>query len=199
MSKHLVNLQCAADTTYFALAERRVMEVGAYSYGNFHIHVWPSSEVLVIGRYCGIALGVEFILGGNHQSGWASTYPFSRFPPQWDDRPHRADVVSRGPVRVGHNVWISTNALILSGVTIGNGAIVGAGAVVTRDIPAYHMAAGNPARVVRPRFEPATIELLERIAWWDWPDECVRRHREALQSPDIGQLAAIAAAEGLLR
>ncbi len=74
-------------------------------------------------------------------------------------------------VRIGHDVWIGHGAILLPGVNVGNGAIVGAGSVVTKDVPAWHIVVGNPAKVLRPRFAcPGTAEALERIAWWDWND-----------------------------
>ncbi len=75
-------------------------------------------------------------------------------------------------VRIGHDVWIGTRAIVMGGVTIGNGAIIGAGAVVTKDVPSYAVVAGIPARVLRYRFEPEQIDMLEKIEWWnrdlDW-------------------------------
>lgn len=98
-------------------------------------------------------------------------------------------------VVIGHDVWIGHGAIILPGNTIGNGAIIGAGSVVTRDVPAYHITVGNPARVLRPRFEdPAIIERLESIAWWDWPEA---RIREALAHFQGSSEAFVAYAEQL--
>jgi len=74
---------------------------------------------------------------------------------------------------IGNDVWLGRNSLVLSGVTIGDGAVVAAGAVVTSDIPAYAIAGGVPAKVIRYRFTPEQIAALLRIRWWDWPDEAI--------------------------
>jgi len=74
-------------------------------------------------------------------------------------------------VNIGHDVWLGHNVVVMGGVTIGNGAVIGSGAIVTKDIPPYAIAVGNPARVIKYRFDPKTIEDLEKISWWDWSHE----------------------------
>ncbi|MHC5719417.1 MAG: CatB-related O-acetyltransferase, partial [Nostoc sp.] len=75
---------------------------------------------------------------------------------------------SKGVTIIGHDVWVGYGATILSGVKIGNGAVVGAQAVVTSDVPAYAIVVGNPAKIIRYRFEPKTVERLLELSWWDW-------------------------------
>lgn len=84
---------------------------------------------------------------------------------------------ARGPVVIGHNVWIGDSAIILTGVTIGDGAVIGAGAVVTRDVPDFGVAAGVPAKVMRRRFSDAICDQLKAIAWWHWDDARIARNR----------------------
>lgn len=74
-------------------------------------------------------------------------------------------------VTIGHDVWLGHNVTVMGGVTIGNGAVIGSGAIVTKDIPPYAIAVGNPAKVIRYRFDKEIIKKLEQIAWWDWSYE----------------------------
>lgn len=101
----------------------------------------------------------------------------------------------REPVRIGHGVWIGDSVYVGPGVQIGNGAVIGAGSVVTRDIPAYAIAVGNPARVMRWRYPEAIIAELENVEWWLWDDDRMRRHRDIfeldLTAIDPADLAAL--------
>jgi acetyltransferase-like isoleucine patch superfamily enzyme len=146
--------------------------VGAYTYGRPKVRFPESGSRLVIGRYGSIADGVEILLGGNHRTDWATTYPFPAMTGLW---PEAAAIpgsdVSRGDVRIGHDVWLGSQAMILSGVAIGHGAVVAARAVVTRDVPPYAVVAGNPARLVRMRFAPEQIAALVASRWWRLPRE----------------------------
>lgn len=85
--------------------------------------------------------------------------------------------LTRGETRIGNACWIGDSVIVLPGVTIGNGAVIGAGSVVTRDVPDYAIAAGNPARVLRRRFSEDKIALLQGLNWWDWPHDKLRRNR----------------------
>lgn len=86
---------------------------------------------------------------------------------------------------IGNDVWIGREAKILPGVKIGDGAIVGAYAVVAKDIPAYCVAVGNPARVVKKRFDDEMIALLEKAQWWNWPIEDITEFLPVLTMSDI--------------
>ena len=153
--------------------------VGEFSYiadSDFESHVthlydW-NGDKLIIGKFCQIAAGVEFVMNGaNHQMNAMSTFPFYTLeawnmePPAPDDLPHKGDTV------VGNDVWIGQNAVILPGVHIGDGAIIGANSVVGSDVAPYTIVAGNPARVLRKRFDDTLTDLLLRFRWWDKPVE----------------------------
>ncbi len=179
-----------------ALARAHGFSIGAYSYGRPKVRFPESGRRLTIGRYCSIADKVEILLGGDHRLDWASTYPFAAMRGLFPDARAPADFhASRGDVVIGHDVWLGSGCMILSGVTIGHGAVVAARAVVTRDVPAYAVVAGNPARVVRHRFDEATVAALVETAWWDRPHATVTRLVPLLQSGRIADLLAALRAE----
>ena len=125
-----------------------------------------------------------FILGGEHRSDWVTTYPFSAFPNEWQSAAKiPGHPASKGDIVIGNDVWIGNGALILSGVTVGHGAIIGARSVITKDIEPYAVYAGNPAKLIRYRFEQGVREELLRLAWWDWPHEKVVANMSKILSP----------------
>lgn len=143
---------------------------------------------LVIGRYCMIAKGVQFMMGAaNHRMSSISTYPFNVMGGVWRERstPHIDELPHHGDIVVGNDVWIGREAKILPGGKIGGGAIIGAYSVVAKDVPAYSVAVGNPATVKRKRFDDELIELLEELAWWNWNVEAVTEFLPFLTSPDV--------------
>lgn len=148
-----------------------------------------SQEGLRIGRFCQIAHGVRFITASaNHATAGISSFPFMVHDPatMTDAQPDRRDTV------IGHDVWLGYGALVLPGARIGNGAIVGAGAVVRGTVPDYAVVTGNPATVVRMRFDAAQVARLNALAWWDWPADLIARARPALEADDLDALAALA-------
>jgi hypothetical protein len=158
--------------------------MGDYSY------VVNDGEVAyaAIGKFCSIASHVR-LNPGNHPMWRASqahfTYRASAYwPEQEEDEAAFFDWRRSAPVALGHDVWIGHGAVVLPGRRVGTGAAVGAGAVVTRDVPPYAVAVGNPARVVRPRFAPPVAERLLALAWWDWDHERLR-----LALPDFRSLS----------
>jgi len=134
------------------------VEVGKYSYGPLNVRTREAeNEKLIIGSFVSIAEDVLFILGGNHNIETFSTYPFKVM-----FRGDKQEAWSKGPIIVEDDVWIGARSLILSGVTIGKGAIVAAGSVITKNVPPYSIVGGNPAKIIRYRFEDNIIkELLE--------------------------------------
>lgn len=168
------------------------VSVGRYTYGVTR-NIFVRASALApcsIGAFC--AIGPEVMIYGQaeHPLDSPSSYPFRSHYFMADAPP--AQPRTRGPVRIGNDVWIGSRAIILSGVSIGDGAVIGAGAVVTRDVPPYAVAAGNPARVVRLRFAPEIVTRLLQIRWWDWPDEKIRRYEPLL----YGDMAAFLNAAG---
>ncbi len=149
-------------------------------------------DKLVIGKFCAIAQGVRFIMNGaNHKLSGLSTYPFSIFRHGWETvMPKPGELPYKGDTVVGNDVWLGYQALIMPGVRIGNGAIIAAGSVVTSNVPAYAIVGGNPARVVKLRFDEATVAMLEEIAWWDWPVEKITRALPLITGGDAAALKA---------
>ncbi|GJE37903.1 acetyltransferase-like isoleucine patch superfamily enzyme [Methylobacterium persicinum] len=173
------------------LTKRYGFSIGRYSYGRPKVRFPESGRTLTIGRYCSIADRVEILLGGDHRLDWASTYPFAAMRGHFPDAQAPEDYhASRGDVVIGHDVWLGSGCMILSGVTVGHGAVVAARAVVTRDVPPYAVVAGNPARVVRRRFPPEVADALVAAAWWDLPQDEVSRLVPLLQSGEIDALLA---------
>lgn len=172
------------------LSERHGFAIGDHSYGRPKVRFAESGRKLTIGRYCSIADRVEILLGGNHRVDWASTFPFAAFPNAWPAAPALGGGYhgSRGDVVIGSDVWLGSGVVVLSGVTIGHGAVLGARAVVARDIAPYAIVGGNPAQLIRMRFDAETIEALLETAWWDLPDAAVAELAPLLQSDRLADL-----------
>jgi len=163
-------------------------EIGDWTYGSPTVRKWNDETRLKIGKFCSIARGVQILLGGEHHIHWITTYPFYVFFADKETafkQPH-----TKGDIVIGNDVWIGVNAVILSGVTIGDGAVIGAASVVTRDIPPYTIAAGNPAKPIRKRFEEPAIQALLAIRWWDWPVEQIKDAMPLLLSNNLDAFVA---------
>ena len=149
--------------------------VGDFTYiadSEFESHVtnfYPwSRDRLIIGKFCQIAAGVEFMMNdANHQMNAVSTFPFYTLEGWEAEAPAAADMPFKGDTVIGNDVWIGQHALILPGVHIGDGAIIGARSVVGRDVEPYTIVAGNPAKLIRRRFDEELTELLLAFKWWD--------------------------------
>jgi len=132
-----------------------------------HHYEWLGDR-LIIGKFCQIAAGVEFVMNGaNHQMNAVSTFPFYTLAGWNMEPPAMADLPLKGDTVIGNDVWIGQNAVILPGVRIGDGAIIGANSVVGSDVEPYTIVVGNPARVLRKRFDDGLIHLLLEFKWWD--------------------------------
>lgn len=132
-----------------------------------HFYPW-SRDKLIIGKFCQIATGVEFVMNdANHQMNAVSTFPFYTLD-GWDaEAPAASDMPCKGNTVIGNDVWIGQNAVILPGAHIGDGAVIGLNSVVGGDVPPYTIVAGNPAKVIRKRFDDELIALLLKFKWWE--------------------------------
>jgi chloramphenicol O-acetyltransferase type B len=148
------------------------------------LHFNTYSTRLDIGSFCSIAAEVVFITDAEHRTDWVTTFPIrdrmSLPITPWDRLPS-----SQGDIAVGNDVWIGMGATVLSGVSVGDGAVIGARALVSRDVPPYGIAVGNPATVVRKRFSDEQIAALLRIRWWNWPDELIAERVAILCNADV--------------
>lgn len=164
----------------FQPADSRVT-VGRFTYGNPRIMLWAEGERIEIGAFCSIAEGVTIFGGGEHNLNWVTTYPLRiafGHPTAYED----GHPGTKGRTSIGSDVWIGYGATILSGVTIGDGAVIGAGAVVAKNVAPYAVVAGNPATLIRYRFDDRMIQRLLEISWWNWPLERIEKHIQLLSN-----------------
>ncbi|MBQ7264404.1 MAG: CatB-related O-acetyltransferase [Synergistaceae bacterium] len=155
-----------------------------------HHHEWNGDQ-LIIGKFCQIAAGVEFVMNGaNHQMDAVSTFPFYIFEGWEQEAPPPSEMPLKGDTVVGNDVWIGQGATILPGVHIGDGAIIGMKSVVGSDVPPYAIVVGAPARQIRKRFDDDLIELMLRLRWWDRPVEEIQRLIPILTCSDLEKARA---------
>jgi len=172
--------------------------VGDFTYiadSDFESHVthhYPwNGDRLIIGKFCQIAAGVEFVMNGaNHQMNAVSTFPFYTLEGWNMEAPAMADLPLKGDTVIGNDVWIGQNAVILPGVRIGDGAIIGASSVVGSDVAPYSIVAGNPARALRKRFDDELIDLMLRFRWWDKPIDEIDALIPLLTCSDLDRVRA---------
>lgn len=176
--------------------------VGKHSYysGYYHKHSFDDCarylnpdrddvDKLIIGSYCSIGSGAVFMMAGNqgHRNDWISTFPFfyqdnENFA-QADDGFQRA-----GDTIIGNDVWIGSEAMIMSGVTVGHGAIIASRAVITKDVAPYEVVGSNPAKHIKYRFSESEIAMLLEMEWWTWPETDLKDCIKQLCSSDIERL-----------
>ncbi|HCF29313.1 MAG TPA: Vat family streptogramin A O-acetyltransferase [Cyanobacteria bacterium UBA11049] len=142
-------------------------------------------DKLIIGKFCAIASGVKFIMnGGNHQIASFTAYPFSIFGNGWEKATHKT-FPYKGDTVIGNDVWIGYEALIMPGVKVGDGAVIGAKAIVTKDVAPYTIVAGNPAKLIRKRFDDEVIQTLLELQWWNWDSKKISESIPILCSDNL--------------
>lgn len=143
-------------------------------------------DKLIIGKFCQIAAGIEIIMNGaNHQMNAASTFPFYILEGWEQPIPPMEKMSVKGDTIIGNDVWIGQNATVLPGVHIGDGAIIGANSVVGSDVAPYSIVVGNPARLIRKRFDDDLIALLLEVKWWNLPIEQINQFIPVLSCDDL--------------
>jgi acetyltransferase-like isoleucine patch superfamily enzyme len=153
---------------------REMFRLGEHSYGSPTVLAWSEAyktQIVTTGKYCSIAENVKFILDGNHRMDTFSTYPFREIR-GWKEAP-LCGWGKNIPI-IGNDVWIARDVTIYSGVTIGDGAVIAGQSVVTKDVPPYAVVGGNPARILKYRFQEDIIKDLLETKWWELPIESIR-------------------------
>jgi len=147
-------------------------------------------DKLIIGKFCALAQGVKFIMNGaNHKLSGISSFPFSIFGHGWEKvMPQPGELPYKGDTVVGNDVWIGYESVIMPGAKIGHGAIIASKSVVAGKVPPYSIFGGNPAQLLRKRFNAETIATLLHIAWWEWDIEKITRNLELIVSADVEKL-----------
>lgn len=164
------------------------LKFGRHSYGDPTVIVRRGSAGVEIGNFCSIATGVKFLDGGNlHRVDFVSTFPLGLVYEESfggmesiDDN-EKNEIIGlrkRGKTIVGNDVWIGESSYILQGLKIGDGAVVGTKSVVTKDVPPYAIVGGNPANIIRYRYNKEIIEKFLKIKWWDWSDEKIVKNKK---------------------
>ena len=175
--------------------------VGEYTYyddisgaEHFEEHVTHHYEFLgdklIIGKFCAIARGIEFVMNGsNHRMNSVTTYPFNIMGHGWEKcTPSLNDLPLKGDTVIGNDVWIGQDVTVMPGVHVGDGAIIAANSVVASDVPAYHIYGGNPCRLIKKRFDDNLIDYLLHIQWWNWDSERIFENLEVLCSGDLNAI-----------
>ncbi|MGB3336969.1 MAG: CatB-related O-acetyltransferase [Devosia sp.] len=185
------------------LITRPNISVGAFTYyddaefatdfenRNVLYHYDFIGDQLIIGKFCALATGVKFVMNGaNHAMSGFSTYPFNIFANGWEVGFDFSSlkVGHKGNTIVGNDVWIGREAWVMPGVSIGDGAIVATQSVVTRDVPPYAVVGGNPARIIRVRYDDATVARLLAISWWHRSAEWISQNLAAIRGADLPAL-----------
>ena len=168
-----------------------VHDLREFQKNNVLYHYPVNKDRLIIGKFCSIACGAKFLFNSaNHKMASLSTYTFPLFFEEWGlEKENVAQAWDqKGDIIIGNDVWIGYEAVILSGVTIGDGAVIGCRAVVTKDVPPYTIVGGVPAKPIRKRFDEEIIKELQKIKWWDWPEEKIAGKIPAIQAGDLEEL-----------
>ena len=156
---------------------------------NIRYHFDFIGDKLIIGKFCMIASNVTFIMNGaNHLTESITSYPFAIFGHDWSNAMEGKSYPTKGDTIVGNDVWIGYNSTIMPGIRIGDGAIIASNSTITKDVEAYTIVGGSPAKEIRKRFtEKETIKLLE-IKWWNWTIEKITQNLKYLTDNNIDNL-----------
>lgn len=171
---HLNNLENQTmPMTFFPIGD---VKIGKGTYGDLNIYKFNNISKIKIGCYCSIGQNTSFIIDADHPLHHISTYPYKTMLLHTEKR----EAISKGDINIGDDVWIGFGSIIMSGVTIGQGAVVAAGSIVTRDVPAYAIVGGVPAKLIKYRFDPDMIKELVKVDYSELTKEMVNDHIDNL-------------------
>jgi len=147
------------------------------------------TDRLIIGKFCAIATGVKFMMGGTqgHNYNWIASYPLDFLDDDFDGYnavPPKGHSL-KGDTVIGNDVWIGAESMIMPGIQIGHGAVIAARSLVTKNISPYEIWGGNPARLIKKRFQNDEIAKLLKIQWWDWSLEKLKKNLACIRSSDV--------------
>lgn len=166
------------------------IKIGRFTYGyeNISIRQYGEGANLEIGSFCSIASCITIFLGGNHRTDWITTYPFGHVNiDQLGGELIKGHPSSNGDIIIGNDVWIGHGVTIMSGVTIGDGAVIAANSTVTKSIGPYEIHGGNPAKIIKKRFEDSVINELLGMAWWNLSESDIKKIAPDISSTPTAQ------------
>jgi acetyltransferase-like isoleucine patch superfamily enzyme len=171
---NITNCKFGRNNTIFDFVVLSNSQIGDFTY------ISNSSNICntVIGKFCSIGSNVKCGLPSHPSSVFVSTHPifYSTLKQSQITFADKSYFVEEGKIVVGNDVWIGSNVIIMSGLTIGDGAIIASGSIVTKDIPAYSIYGGVPAKIIRYRFEKDEIDFLLNLKWWDFEIDFLRKN-----------------------
>ena len=178
-----INSQGSLSGFPFLSIDRDSYLVGVEVQSGIDFDVAGGRHCIAIGKGCSLAESITFMIDLNHDYASVCQGELSFLPKS----PSYSRIKRKGSIILQNDVWIGHGATIMAGVTLHNGGVVAADAVVTKDVPPYAIVAGNPAKIVRHRFDKETIDGLQKIAWWDWPPKIqqLRRDDFLLSAPEF--------------
>lgn len=167
------------------------MVVGKYTYGveNVRTLTWGEGSTLSIGSFCSLAANIVVYLGGNHRVDWITTYPFGHTSKNVFNRFNGVGhPKTNGNVIIGNDVWIGSNATIMSGVKIGDGAVIANNSHIVKNVEPYTIVGGNPGKLIKQRFDDNTIKKLLELKWWNFDDNTINEITPLLCSTNLDEL-----------
>ncbi len=168
---YLSDLNISLWQSYGEISDVRV-QIGSktYGYDSKTFLLFKQEDRVEVGSYCSIGAEVRILASGEHFHNRVTSYPMKQ---RLKGSIEEIDTKSRGPVKIGNDVWIGHGAIIMSGVVVGDGAVVASGALVNKPVPPYSIVAGVPAKVINYRFNQKQIDALLKIQWWNWSEELI--------------------------